>query len=139
MERHTAGDIDGALETARRAIELSAPAGGHAGAHAYLGNTLVTRRRRFREGLLELERATALDPADPAFWYTLGWCREFVANALAHPRLRHRHQPVDGNAETLYAQAREALREALRHDPEPVLRADVLDMLDVIAAATGVG
>ena len=132
MALHSADDIDAALTAAREAIEL-APDFGEA--HAYLGNTLVARRRRFADGLQALERAVELLPRDPTVLYTLGWCREFVANALERPR--GAHQPVKGDAATLYAQARAVLLRARQLDTDAVLRGDIEDILDVIAAVTG--
>ena len=129
---HAADDIDAALDVARRAIAL-APEYGEA--HAYLGNTLVARRRRFADGLAALERAAELLPDDPAVLYTLGWCREFVAHALERPR--GRHQAVEQDAPALYAAARDVLLAALRLAPERGLRGDIEDILDVIASATG--
>ena len=132
MALHSGDDIEGALAAGRRAIEL-APDFGEA--HAYLGNTLVTRRRRFADGIAAMERAATLLPDDAAVLYTLGWCREFVAHALERPR--GAHQPVDTDAATLYAQAREALLAALALDPDAGLRGDIEDILHVITSATG--
>ncbi len=132
MALHSADDIDGALDAAGRAVAVDP---GYADAHAYLGNTLVTRRRRFADGLAALERAAELQPDEPAVLYTLGWCREFVAHALERPR--GRHQAVDADAPALYNAAREALLDALALDPDAGLRGDIEDMLDVVAAATG--
>ncbi len=133
MALHSRDEIAGALTTAREAIAL-APEFGEA--HAYLGNTLVTRRRQFADGLVAMERAVALLPEDPTVRYTLGWCREFVADALARGR-GGRFQPVTDDASTLYSRAREAFLHALTLAPEQGLRGDIEDMLDVIAAATG--
>jgi tetratricopeptide (TPR) repeat protein len=132
MRLHTQDDIDAALVEAEAAITASPD---FCEAHAYLGNTLVTRRRRFADGLAALERAAALCPGDAAILYTLGWCREFVANALE--KRRGRHQAVVEDAATLYRSAHEVLLVARRLDPEPGLLADIEDILDVIAAATG--
>lgn len=133
MALHGAGDIDEALATAERAVAASP---GFAAAHAYLGNTLVTRKRRFAAGLAAMQRASSLAPDDPGILYTLGWCQEFVANALERPR--GRPQPVDETPEALYAAAHDVLLQALTLDPEAGLRADIEDILDVIAAVTGV-
>lgn len=136
MARHAAGDSDAALAAARAAV-AAAPALGEA--WAYLGSTLVTRKRRFADGIAALERAVALCPEDAAIWYTLGWCREFAANALARPkggRVRAGDQPAAEDAATLYARAKQAMLHALTLDPEPGLRGDIEDILDVIASAT---
>lgn len=132
MALHARGEIDAALAEAEQAVAGSP---GFAEAHAYLGNTLVTRKRRFADGLAALDRAVAAAPADAAIRYTSGWCREFVANALARPK--RPHQAVALDADALYAAARAELLAALALDPDEQLRGDIEDMLDVIAAATG--
>jgi tetratricopeptide (TPR) repeat protein len=132
MALQTAGEIDAALAEAERAVAGS-PAFGEA--HAYLGNTLVTRKRRFADGLAALDRAVALLPRDPWVRYTSGWCREFVANELARPK--RPHQAVAQSADDLYAAARAEFLAALALDPDDQLRGDVEDMLNVVAAATG--
>lgn len=131
MALHSAGRIDEALQAAREAARLD-PA--LTDAHTYIGNTLVTRKRQFADGISTLEDAAA-GSADPAIWYTLGWCREFAANALRRPRAPH--QPVAGDADSLYREARSAMLHALTLDPDPGLLADIEDILDVIASATG--
>jgi len=132
MELHAWGDVDGALAEAEAAV-AEAPAFGEA--HAYLGNTLVTRKRRFADGLAALDRAVALLPDDPTVRYTSGWCREFIANELARPR--RPHQAVALDAEALYHAARAELLAALALEPDEQLQGDIEDMLDVIARATG--
>ena len=133
MELHARDEVDAAIATAEA---LVARVPDFCEAHAYLGNTLVARKRRFADGLAALERAAALCPRDAGILYTLGWCREFVANALEKPRARH--QPVEQDAATLYAATTEVMRRALTLDPEPGLRGDIEDILDVVANATGV-
>ena len=133
MQLHSADEIDDALASAERAVTLDPD---FCEAHAYLGNTLVARKRRFADGLAALERAVALCPGDAAILYTLGWCREFVAHALERPR--QPHQPVAQDAPTLYAATTDILRRALTLDPDPQLRGDIEDILDVVANATGV-
>ena len=132
MALHSAGEIERALEAGRNAIGRSP---GFAEAHAYLGNTLVTRKRRFRDGLEALNTAAQLAPNDDAILYTAGWCHEYVANALERPR--GRHQAVSEDAATLYATARDYFLRALAADPNDQMRGDIEDMLDVVAAATG--
>lgn len=132
MSLHSAGRIDAALDTARRATAL---APGFAQAHAYLGNTLVTRKRQFADGLAALRHAVDLTPDDATILYTTGWCEEYVANALDRPR--HRHQPVTQDAPALYAAARTHFLLALATNPDDQLKGDIEDMLDVVAAATG--
>ena len=133
MRLHAQDEVDAALAAAETLVE-SVP--DFCEAHAYLGNTLVTRKRRFADGLAALERAAALCPRDAGILYTLGWCREFVANALERPRTPH--QPVEQDAATLYALTTEVMLRALDCDPEPGLRGDIEDILDVVAKATGI-
>ncbi|MEZ4553289.1 MAG: tetratricopeptide repeat protein [Dehalococcoidia bacterium] len=134
MQLHSRGEIDAALTVARDAVAQD-PYFGEG--WAYLGNTLVTRKRLFADGLEALERAAQLCPRDAAVYYTLGWCREFAANALDRPKRSRPHQPVAQDASTLYAMAKAAFLHALELDPEEGMRGDIEDMLDVIANATG--
>jgi tetratricopeptide (TPR) repeat protein len=137
MQLHAAGDVDGGLAAARALVERDPQFGE---AWAYIGNTLVTRKRQFADGIAALERASELCPDDPVVWYTLGWCQEFAANALARPkggRVQAGDQLSAHDADTLYQQAKEAMLHALTLDPEPGLRGDITDILDVIANATG--
>jgi tetratricopeptide (TPR) repeat protein len=133
MALHSRDDIDRALAKAHAAIER-APEFGEA--YAYLGNTLVTRRRQFADGLAAMEQAIALLPEDATVRYTLGWCREFVAHAIERGR-GGSFQSISDDAPTLYSRARETFLHALALDPDPGLRGDIEDMLDVIASATG--
>jgi len=132
MAAHGRGEIDAALAAAGEATALCPTL---AAAHAYLGNTLVTRRRRFADGLAALDRAVELAPHDATSWYTLGWCREYAAQAMK--RGRESYQAPDADAPALYAAARTALLHARTLDPDAALLGDIEDMLDVIASATG--
>jgi len=134
MRLHAQGDIDTALTVARDTV-VQDPYFGEG--WAYLGNTLVTRKRQFADGLDALERAAQLCPQDAAVYYTLGWCREFAANALDKPKRGRPHQPVAQDAPTLYAMAKAAFLRSLELDPDEGMRGDIEDMLDVIANATG--
>jgi tetratricopeptide (TPR) repeat protein len=137
MQLHAAGDVEGGLAAARA---LLATDPGFGEAWAYVGNTLVTRKRQFADGIAALELAVKFCPDDPAVWYTLGWCREFAANALARPkggRVQSGDQLTAHDADALYQQAKEAMLHALTLNPEPGLRGDITDILDVIASATG--
>ena len=123
LESHGAGEIERALDQARQALEL-APA--FADARSYLGQTLVTRRARYAEGLAELERARGDAPDDPALQYTLGWCYEFVAH-------RMKRRPQEGfDPEELYRKAEASLRRCLELHPEGKLKDDAQDLLSSI-------
>ena len=132
MSLHSGGDIARALEAGERAIALAPE---FAEAHGYLGNTLVTRARRFADGLVSMNRAAELAPEDPTILYTAGWCHEYVANALDRPR--GNHQAVEQDAPALYAIARAYFLRALAAHPDDQMRGDIEDMLDVVAAVTG--
>jgi tetratricopeptide (TPR) repeat protein len=135
MALHSQDRVDEALEAARRAVELE-PA--YAEAHAYLGNTLVTRKRDFDAGLASLERAVALDPDDVGRLYTLGWCQEFAAQALARGGHRGRNRPTTHTSDELYASAKaNMLRAREVADPDDAIVGDIEDVLDYIAKATG--
>lgn len=123
MARHERGDIAGALEEARRALKLAPD---YADARSYLGSTLVTRGRRYGEGLAELERAREAAPDDPAIYYTLGWCYEFVAHRVS------RRPTPDFNPDDLYGKAEAYLRRCLELNPEGKLKDDAEDLLSSI-------
>ncbi len=132
MARHAAGEIDDAV---RLASEAAARWPEHGPAHAYLGQTLVTRQRRFADGLAALARAVELDSGDAYTLYTAGWCHEFVAEELRRPK--RAHQPVAGDEVHHYAVARALFLRALEAEPDDQLRGDIEDMLDAISRATG--
>ena len=126
MARHEQRDIQGAIEEARGALEI---APGYADARSYLGSTLVQRLGRYAEGLGELERAREAAPDDPAVYYTLGWCYEFVAHRVSR-------KPSAGGRglepEELYRKAEAYLRRCLELNPEGKLRDDAKDLLSSI-------
>lgn len=132
MDLHAGGNIDAALAQAAEVIERWPD---FAQALSYYGQTLVTRKRRFADGLRVLDRAVEADGDDPYILYSAAWCREFAANAIERPK--GAHQPVTERPATLYAQARTELLRALELGPDDKLRGDVEDILDVIAKATG--
>ncbi len=132
MDLHAGGEIDAALTRAREVVERWPE---YAQALSYLGQTLVTRKRRFADGLAVLDRAVQADGSDPYILYTAAWCREFAANAIERPK--GAHQPVAQRPAALYAQARDELLRALTLEPDDQLQGDVEDILDVIAKATG--
>ena len=129
MRLHAEGDIEAALEAARRAIAL-APA--LSDAHSYLGSTLVTRKRRFVEGLHALEQARLLAPDDPYIRYTLGWCYEYVAHELAAGAI----PPGLPSRRELYGRAALELQACLAAGPGPDLKDDaekLLERIDMVA------
>jgi tetratricopeptide (TPR) repeat protein len=132
---HAAERLDEALAAARDALRLDPTLGE---AYAYIGNTLVTRQRAFDEGIAALQEAARLLPHDPGVWYTLGWCQEFAANALAHPRTSRREAALTLTSDQLYAAARVSMLRALSLDPEDGLKGDIEDILDVLAKESGV-
>ncbi len=133
---HAAERIDDALDAARAALDLDPTL---AAAEAYIGNTLVTRRRAFPEGIAALERATRLNPEDPGIWFTLGWCQEYAANALGRPkgRSRTRDDARGLDAGALYQAAKRSMLHARTLHPDDGLLGDIEDILDVIANETG--
>lgn len=134
MDAHSRGEIDAALDVVAAIIERWPEYGQ---ARSYLGQTLVTRKRRFADGLAELDRAVEVGGDDPYILFTSGWCREFVANAMAKSR-GGAHQPVAQTSAQLYDSARAMLLRAHQSDPDDALVGDIEDMLDVVANATGV-
>jgi tetratricopeptide (TPR) repeat protein len=134
---HQSERIDDALAAADQAVALD-PA--LASAYAYIGNTLVTRKRAFAEGIAALQKAADLAPQDPGIWFTLGWCQEYAANALGKPkgRSRHREDTRRLDAASLYEASKQTMLHARTLNPEPSLLGDIEDILDVIAKETGV-
>lgn len=124
MELQAEERIDDALSEARRAVELD-PAS--ADALSYLGSTLVTRKRRYREGLDALERARDLAPDDPWTRFTLGWCYELIAHDLPRGRPVPRGVP---SIEELKQRATLELRAALEAGADEGLADDIKKLLD---------
>jgi len=134
MQAHAAGNVDAALASVQEVVERWP---GYAQARSYLGQTLVTRKRRFADGIAELDRAVEVGGDDPYILYTAGWCREFVANALAKPK-GGPHQPVSESAAELYESAHQLFLRALEAGPDDQLQGDIEDMLTVISKVTGI-
>jgi len=132
MQSHAVGDVD--IEAAR---EVVARWPEYAQARSYLGQTLVTRKRKFADGLAELDRAVAIGSDDAYILYSSGWCREFVANAMVTGK-GGGHQAVEGTPEAMYASAHDLFLLALEADPDEQLLGDIQDMLTVISKVTGV-
>lgn len=133
MQSHSGGDIDSAIAAARQVVERWPH---YAQARSYLGQTLVTRKRKFADGLAELDRAVEVGSDDAYILYSAGWCREFVANAMATGK-GGGHQAVEGTPEEMYASAHDLFMRALQADPDDQLLGDIEDMLTVISKVTG--
>lgn len=125
MEAHERRDFGEAVRLAREAIAADPTL---VEAREYLGTTLVTRLRRFGEGIAELERALELAPDSASLLYALGWCCEFAAHALRRDPSRR------DEAEALYERAAAYLRRCLEQNPEGKLREDAEDLLDIVEA-----
>ena len=135
MQLHAAGDISTAVAQVREIISNNPE---FAAGHSYLGQTLITRQRKFKEGLDYLKKAVKSDSSDAYILYTAGWCSEYIANALERPKFSFQ-TPVEAPQE-LYKQARALFLDALAvlaEQPDDALKGDVEDMLDVVAKATG--
>jgi tetratricopeptide (TPR) repeat protein len=126
QELHSLGDIGGALETARQALEAQPD---YVEAWMYYGTTLITRRLVFPDGLEALEKAFALAPDDAGVAYSMGWCYEFVAYRLEKQATKPYRDPIE-----LYRLAAERLRRCIELDPEQGLKDDAQDLLDSIEA-----
>ena len=124
QELHTEGRIDDAIAEARAALEAGPE---FAEAWMYLGNTLVTRKLAFAEGLEALERAAALAPDDAGVAYSLGWCYEFVAYRLEKQATTPYREPME-----LYRLAARELQRCIDLNPEPGLQEDAQDLLDSV-------
>jgi tetratricopeptide (TPR) repeat protein len=121
-ERHAARDFRESVRLLREALALAPD---HVEALEMLGTTLVTRRRRYAEGLELLERTVQLRPDDPGLWYGIGWCREFAAHES-----RRRAGDPDIDPRALYESAADAFRRCLELKPEGKLEGDAEDLLD---------
>jgi tetratricopeptide (TPR) repeat protein len=119
---HASGDITGAIDMARRALELDPIL---VDALEYLATALITRRRRYAEGLELIERALAAESGDAGLWYAAGWNYEFAAHEIE----RRRSDPVL-DPRSLYERAAEAFRRCLALKPEGKLVGDAEDLLD---------
>jgi tetratricopeptide (TPR) repeat protein len=116
-------DTSRAIALGREALARDAD---HPGALELVATLLVTRRRRFSEGLGFIERAAAVSYDDAATWYTVGWLYEFAAHESA--RGHADDEPLDVRA--LYERAAEAFRRCLSLGPEGKLQGDAEDLLD---------
>jgi cytochrome c-type biogenesis protein CcmH/NrfG len=123
---HADGRIDDAIAEARRALEAEPS---YFEAWMYLGNTLITRKLQFADGLAALERAKQLAPDDPGVAYSLGWCYEFVAYRLEKQATTPYRDPLE-----LYRLAAHELQRCIDLNPEQGLQEDARDLLDSIEA-----
>ncbi len=121
--RQSAHDITGSVSLTRRALALDPH---FVEATEHLATVLVTRQRRYAEGLELIEHALALRPDDAGLWYSLGWCYEFAAHELA----RRPSPVVVLQPRALYERAAEAFRHCLSLHPEGKLVGDAEDLLD---------
>lgn len=120
LERHRARDTAASIDLARAAVAADATC---TAALEHLGMLLVTRRRRYDEGLDCIERAVALRPDDAGLWYSLGWCCEFAAHETRR----------GGGADAgrgFYERAAAAFRRCLDLRPDGKLADDAEDLLD---------
>jgi uncharacterized protein HemY len=95
---------------------------------------LVTRRRRYAEGLALIERAVALRPDDAGLWYTLGWLCEFVAHEAGRRPSSDTLEP-----RALYERAAAAFRTCIALRPEGKLLEDAADLLEHVEWVVGSG
>jgi len=149
LQHQANGNTDHALQQAHQLLEDYPDDPSRHRTHAWLGQTLITRKRQFADGLHQLQLAIQHNeqqtPPDPYTHYTAGWCHEFIANALDAGSGRTGkggpHQPVTETADQLYTTATQLLLRAyhlLEANPDDSLQGDVEDMLSAIANHTGV-
>ena len=120
---HSAHEITASVALTRRALLVDP---GFVEAIEHLATVLITRQRRYAEGLELIERAAALRPEDAGLWYSLGWCYEFAAHELA----RRPPAVVVLQPRALYERAADAFRRCLALHPEGKLVGDAEDLLD---------
>jgi tetratricopeptide (TPR) repeat protein len=121
---HSERRIDDAIDALREAISIKPD---YVDAWSFLGNTLVTRKLAFEEGLAALERAADLAPDDAGIVYGLGWCYEFVAYRLEKTAGTPYRDP-----EALYRLAAVSLQRCIDLAPEQALQDDAADLLAAI-------
>lgn len=91
----------------------------------HLATVLVTRQRRYADGLALIERAATLHPDDAGLWYADGWLHEFAAHEM-----RRRPAGSDLDVLELYEAAARSFRRCLALKPEGKLVGDAEDLLD---------
>lgn len=110
------------VELSRRALALDPD---YVEALEHLATTLITRQRKYAEGLQLIDRAAALRADDAGLWYSAGWLYEFAAHEI-----RRRHPSPTLEPRPLYERAAEAFRRCLALHPEGKLEGDATDLLD---------
>lgn len=123
QERQSAHDGVGSLALARRALELDPD---YVEAMEMVANALITRQRRYVDGVALVDRMMAVRADDAGLWYAAGWLYEFAAHEIK------RRRPDDAGLDVrdLYERAAAAFRRCLSLGPEPGLRGDAEDLLD---------
>ena len=111
------------MALARRALDLDPD---YVEALEHLATALITRQRRYADGLALIDRAIALRPDDAGLWYSLGWCYEFAAHEIA----RRPAPGVELRPRDLYDRAADAFRRCLALHPDGKLVGDAEDLLD---------
>lgn len=103
----------------------------HVPAIELVANALITRQRRYAEGLALVERLAALAGDDAGAWYAAGWLYEFAAHEIA----RRRPAGVEIDERGLYERAAAAFRACLALEPAGKLRDDAEDLLEHVENA----
>jgi tetratricopeptide (TPR) repeat protein len=128
LELHAAGRINEAISLAKRAL---AKWPDRSDLLQYVGSTLVSRKRSYRAGLENLERALIFAPDDPDLLYTTGWCYEYAAHELARGRGGWDSEPTP-SGEQLLAKAEWALRRSISLQTDPGMKDDAMKLLETI-------
>jgi tetratricopeptide (TPR) repeat protein len=123
--KHAAGEIAAALKLARQAMTADPE---YAEPIEHIANVLITRQRKYAEGLNLIDQAVELCPDDAGMWYAHGWCYEFAAHELRRRSLEH--IPLDPH--TLLETAATSFRRCLELHPSGKLFDDATDLLDHI-------
>jgi tetratricopeptide (TPR) repeat protein len=122
LRHHAARDVSASIALTRRALELDPE---YIEALEHLATLLITRRRRYAEGLSLIDRAVAARPEDAGIWYAAGWCYEFAAHEI-----KRRAPDAALEPKALYQRSAEAFRHCLALHPEGKLVGDAEDLLD---------
>jgi tetratricopeptide (TPR) repeat protein len=90
-----------------------------------VATALITRQRRYVDGLALVDRIAALARDDAGAWYAAGWLYEFAAHEVA----RRPPAGIDLDAQGLYERAAESFRACLALHPDGKLQGDAEDLL----------